>query len=312
MSQASILRSLPEDIFVVALEAGVPVDPPQCFECLLYKPEDKDRFLPVMRKIKRTVDDYILMQEKDDIKKGKGKEPFNAVSEWFKGKFLFTETGKQILVDAFAAFNLQEAEAILLQREKQFAAKEATLDFNEDEYEGYDDDSSVDPGDDGEMFFLRKCQSLYDQIEETYQEIESRLVSITWFQGIGTLAEEVDEGISAAQVSEYLEKVNTDKGWLWDNVGEHLRQHKALNQRRKKLHARSDKLLYRKTLSLCKEGDLGWAAAWAALAVQSRPGNERRLRLQREIEERRQFEKVTGVIRIRSSLMPGPKTINKS
>ena len=146
MSQATMLLSLPQDHFVVAHKADVPMKPPECFECLLYKPDDKDRFLPVMRKIKRTIKDYILMHEKDNVKKGKGNEPFNAVSEWFKGSFLFAETGKQILVDAFAVFNLQEAEAILLQKEKQLAIKEATLDFNEEDYEGYDDNSSVDPG----------------------------------------------------------------------------------------------------------------------------------------------------------------------
>ena len=162
------------------------------------------------------------------------------------------------------------------------------------------------------MSFLHKCQLLYDQIVETYLEIGSRLVSMNCFRGTGTSPKEFEESISAAQVSEYIEKVNTDEEWLCDNIGEHLRQHKTLNQRWKELHARSDKILYRKTLSLCKAGDLEWAAACAALAVRSRPGNERRLKLQREIEESRQFEKVTGVIRIQSTLMLGPKTINKT
>lgn len=312
MSQASMLHSLPPDHFVVAHEPDMPVNPPECFECLIYKPDDKDRFLPVMRKIKRTINDYILGHQKDSIKKGKDDKPLDAVSEWFKGKFLFAVTAKQILVDAFAAFNLQEAEAILLQKEKKLTVKEATLDFNEEDYEGYDDDLSVDPGDDGEMFFLQKCQLLHDQVMDTYLEIEAQLVSLKWFHGTGTLPEELEGGISPAQVSEYMEKVTTDRKWLCDNIGEHLRRHKAVNQRWKILHMKSDKMLYRKTLSLCMEGDLEWAAACAALAVQSRPGNERRLKLQREIEERRQFEKVTGVIRIRSCLMPGPKTINKA
>ena len=162
------------------------------------------------------------------------------------------------------------------------------------------------------MSFLHKCQPLYDAIVETYVEIEARLISMMWYKGTGTLPKEVEEGISEAQVLEYLEKVTRDKRWLGNNLGEHLRQHKALCQRWKVVHARSDKLLYRKTLKLCKEGDLEWAAACAAQAVISRPGNERRLKLQREIEERRQFEKVTGVIRIQSKLMPGPKTLNKT
>ena len=312
MSQASIFRSLARDQFFVAHDADVPVNPPECFECVLYKPHDEDRFLPVMRKIEHTIKEYILKHEEDNKEEGEGNDPSNAVSEWFEGSFLFAETGKQILIDAFAAFNLQEAEAILLQKEKQFAVQEATLDFNEDDYDGYDDDSSVDPGDDGEMVFLHNCQLLYDQIVETYQEMESRLISIQWYKGMGMLPKDLEEDISAAQVSDHLSKVTTDKSWLCNNLGEHLRQHKALNQRWKMLHARSDKILYQKTLSLCKEGDLEWAAACATLAVQSRPGNERRLMLQREIEERRQFEKVSGVIRIQSSLMPGPRTINKT
>ena len=131
MSQASILRSLPQDhIFIAHEMVEVPVKSPECFECSVAKPEDKDRFLPVMRKIDRTIKNYIRIYLNDKKKEGNGNKPTNVVSEWFKGSFLFAENGKQILVDAFSPFNLPGSEAKLLRCRERLAVEAARLDFN--------------------------------------------------------------------------------------------------------------------------------------------------------------------------------------
>ena len=109
-----------------------------------------------------------------------------------------------------------------------------------------------------------------------------------------------------------LVKIDTDRRWFHENAVKDIDRFESLDRRWKMAYAKSDKQIYWKTLLLYKQGDYHLAAAQIAQAIQSRPGSKHRLKLQREIEEHRQFEKPSGVIEIQNRLMPGPPTIKET